>query len=179
MPPRTTGTSGERFLAALAIDQRTAIGACAALPAGRVGIIRAQFAVGGVAVDHRIHVAGGDAEKQVRFAEHLERFFRMPVRLRNDTDTKTLRLEQAADDGHTERRMVHIGIAGDDNDVAGIPAKRIHLRPGHGQEFSGAVTLRPVLRVVVEGCVGAGDGVGRHRCFPSLQPCYRKRLFSF
>ena len=47
----------------LAVDGDGAIGALACHIPGRVGIIVASLSIGGVMVDHRIHIAGGDAKK--------------------------------------------------------------------------------------------------------------------
>jgi hypothetical protein len=52
----------------------------------------------------------------------FERFRRSPVRLGDDADPEPLRFQQAANDRHAEAGMIDVGIAGDDDDVAGIPA---------------------------------------------------------
>jgi len=82
----------ERLAAALRVDQGRAVRPLAGHAAGRVGVVTADLPVRRVVVDHRIHVPGGDAEEQLRTAERLERFGRMPVRLGNDADAKALRL---------------------------------------------------------------------------------------
>jgi hypothetical protein len=112
----------------------------------RVGVVGADLAVGGVAIDHRIHVAGGDAEEQVRLAERPEIRFAecqsgwlmMPTR-------KPCAFEQAADQRHAEARVVDVGVAGDQDDVARIPAERVHFGARHGQEGRRAETAGPVL----------------------------------
>jgi hypothetical protein len=114
---------------------------------GRVGVVGARLAVGGVAIDHRIHVAGSHAEEQVRLAERLESPRRQPVRLADDADAKTLRFEQPADQRHAEARVVDVGVAGDQDDVAGIPAKLVHLGSRHRQERRRAETAGPVFPV--------------------------------
>ena len=139
---------GVGFLAALAVDQAGAVGALAGDAAGGVGVVGTDLTVGGVAVDHGVHVAGGDPEEQVRLAELHEVVLRAPVGLGDDPHAEALGLQQAADDGHAERRMIDVGIAGDDDDVAGIPAQLIHLFPAHGQEGGGPEALGPVLGVV-------------------------------
>jgi hypothetical protein len=113
----------------------------------RVGVVGTWLAVGGVAIDHRIHVAGSHAEEQVRLAERLESPGRQPVRLADDADTKTLRLEQTADQRHAEARVVDVGVAGDQDDVAGIPAELVHLGPRHWQERRRAETAGPEFAV--------------------------------
>jgi len=94
---------------------------------GGIGIVAANLAISGIAIDHRIHVTGGHAEEQVGFAEQLESFGRIPVGLGNDSHAVALRLQQAADDRHAEAGMIHIGIAGDDDDVAAVPAEQFHF----------------------------------------------------
>ena len=131
----------------LRIHDHAAVGARAGDAVRRIGVVAADPAIRGVAIHHRIHVAAGDAEEQVRPAEAHEVAGGMPVGLGDDPDAEALRLEHAADDGHAEARVVHVGVAGDDDDVAGIPAELVHLRPRHGQERRRAEPVGPVLAV--------------------------------
>jgi hypothetical protein len=57
-----------------------------------------------------------------------------PVRLRDDADAETLRFQQAPDQRHAEAGMVDIGIAGDQDDIATVPAQRVHFLLRHRQE---------------------------------------------
>jgi len=136
----------EGLLAALGVDQRGTVGALAADVARRVGVVAADLAIGRVAVDHRIHIAGRHAEEQLGFTERLEGFGRLPVGLRDDADAKALRLQRAPDHRHAEARVVDIGVAGDDDHVARIPAQRLHLGAAHRQERRGAEPLGPIGR---------------------------------
>src|SRR5690606_30442926 len=83
----------------------------------------------------------------------------LPVRLGNDAHAKALGLQQATDDGHAERRMVDVSVAGHDDDVAGIPAELIHLLPAHRQERCWPEAFGPVLGIVEEwfGCLHVSD----------------------
>ena len=137
------GRLRERFTCALRVHDHRTIRALAALAARRVGIVRADAPVGGVAVYHRIHVAGGDAEKKIRLAERCKRGGAAPIRLTDDTNSKPLRLQYPADQGHAETRVIHIGVAGHQNDVAGIPAQLVHFGARHGQKRRAAESLRP------------------------------------
>ena len=119
------------FFTALAVNQRGAIRTLATHVAGGIGIVVAQFAVSGIAVDHRVHVAGGDAEKQVRFAQTHEIFFIAPVRLRNDAHAKALRFQHAADNRHTKTWVIDIGVTTDNDHIAAVPAQLIHLFARH------------------------------------------------
>ena len=129
----------KRLAAALRIDDRGAVGPLAALAARRVAVVVAQPPVRRVAVDHGIHVAAGDAEEQVRPPQRRKRRRALPVRLCDDADPKPLSLQEPPDDRHAEARMVHIGIARDHDDVAGIPAKR---RPSRRATWAGTARCR-------------------------------------
>ena len=154
---------GIGLAAALRIDQRGTVRPLAGHVAGGIGIVAAQPAVGGVAVDHRIHVAGGDAEEQIRLAQRLEGLGALPVGLGDDADAETLRLEHAADDGHAEAGVVDIGVAADDDDVAAVPAQRLHLAAAHRQEGRRAEALGPIGAVAGQG-LGGGRGDGGCSC---------------
>jgi hypothetical protein len=142
--------------AALRVDDGAAVGPLAALAACRVGVVVAQPAVRGVAVDHRVEVAAGDAKEQGRPAQRLERLRRPPVRLRDDAHPEALGFEQPADDRHAEARMIHIGIASHQHDVAGIPTKRRHLGAAHRQERRRSSRTRPAAHQRCYGFLGAG-----------------------
>ena len=134
----------ESLAAALGIDDHRAVGPLVRLGVGRVGVVGADLAVGGVAVDHRIHVAGGDAEEQVRLAQRAEGVGRVPVGLADDADAEALRFQQAPDQRHAEAGMVDVGVAGDEDDVARIPAERVHFGARHGQERRSSSAARPL-----------------------------------
>ena len=170
------------FPGALAVDQHAAVGSLPAFAAGRVGIVAAHLPVRGVAVDHGVHVAGRDAEEQVGRPEHLEGVGALPVRLSDDADAETLGFQEPAHHCHAEARMVDVGVAGHDDDVAAVPAERVHLRPGHGQHRRRGKPLGPVLAVTEQRCwcLGAGlrfghsgSGVVRARSL-ALSPVTRR-----
>ena len=133
--------------AALAVDDGRAIGPLAADITGRVGVVAADLAVGRVAVDHGIHVARGHAPEQIGLAQDLERLGALPVRLRNDANAKALRFKHAPDHRHAKTRVIDVGVARHQNDVATVPAQQVHLGAAHGQEFGRAKTHCPVLAV--------------------------------
>ena len=105
----------------------------------------AQLTVGGIAVDHRVHVACGHTEEQVRFTQTHKVVFAVPVGLGDDPHAEALRFEHTATDGHAEARVVNVGIARDQNDIAAVPAQLVHLFPGHRQERRRSKAGRPVL----------------------------------
>ena len=58
-----------------------------------------------------------------------------------------LRLEDAPDDRHAEARVIDVGVACHEDDVAGIPAELIHLGARHRQEGCRAETVGPVFSI--------------------------------
>jgi len=141
---------GIGFTTALRIDQHRTIRTFAALGIRCIGIIRANLAVSRIAVDHGIHIAGRDTEIQIGLAQRLERLGRLPIRLRYDTDTKALRFQQTPDQGHAKTRVIDIGVAGHQNDVATAPAQGIHFGAAHGQDGSCTETFCPIRPVAID-----------------------------
>ena len=80
-------------------------------------------------VNHRIHVAGGNAEKQVRLAERLERLCRLPIGLGDHAHPETLRFQHSAYHRHAKTGVINVAVPGDDNDVATVPSQLLHLVP--------------------------------------------------
>ncbi len=136
---------GIGFSAALAIDDHRPVGPLAAFVVGGVSVVVAQAPIRGIAVDHRIHVARRDAEKQLWLPQGAERFGGIPVGLGDDPDPEALRFQQPADDRHAEARMIDVGVAGNQDDVAGIPTERIHFGVRHRQEGRDAEASGPVF----------------------------------
>ncbi len=143
----------KRLAHALRIDDHAAIRPLAALAMRCVRIVAPHAPVGRVAIHHRIHVAGRDAEEERWWPKRLEIARRTPIGLRDDTDAKALRLENAADDGHAEAWMVDVSIARHENHVALVPAERVHFLARHRQERRRREPVRPILAVPEElGC---------------------------
>jgi len=75
--------------------------------------------------------------------------------LGDDADAKSLGFQQTPHDCHAEASLIHIGIAGNDDDVATIPAEVVHFVAAHGQEWGRGELVRPVL-AVTENIFGCG-----------------------
>ncbi len=148
----------ERFACALRIDNDGAIRTLAAFAAGGIGVVATHPPIGGVAVNHRIHVSGGNAEEQVRTAKLGESRGAVPIGLGDHAHPEAVGLQHSAHYGHAKAWVVHVGVAGDHNDVAGIPAQRIHFRTGHGQKRGGTEALGPVLAVTRDVACGLHEG---------------------
>ena len=138
---------GIGFAAALAVNERGAVGPLAAHVARGVGVVGANFPIGRVAVDHRIHIASRHAPKQIGFAQGFERVGALPIGLGNDAHAKTLVFQHAANHRHAKAGVVDIGVAGDDDHIAAVPAELVHFCPAHGQHGRRAKACRPVLAV--------------------------------
>ena len=70
--------------------------------AGGVGIIRANFSIAGVAVDHRIHVAGRNTKIQIRLAQLHEVFCAVPIGLCDNSHSEALGLKRSSNDRHAK-----------------------------------------------------------------------------
>lgn len=136
--------AGEGFAGLLGVHGHGAVRTLVRLGVRGVGVVGADLAVGRIAVDHGVHIAGGNAEVQARLAQHAERFHVVPVRLGDDANAVALRFQQAADQGHAEARVVDIRVAGHQDDVALVPAQGVHFGAGHGKERRSRSTRRPL-----------------------------------
>ena len=123
MPPIMIGDVFIRLPATVGVDVHRAVRPLARRALRRVGIVGADFFIRGIAVDHGIHVAAGDAEKQIGFAEFLKIGGALPVRLRDDANPKALGFQHSAYHRHAEAGMIDIGIAGYQHNIAGIPTQ--------------------------------------------------------
>ena len=135
----------------LAVDQHAAVGALAPHTAWCVSVVTADFAVCGVTVDHGVHVARGHTIKQIGFAKRLKRLGTVPLGLGDDAYPEPLRFQHATNDSHAKTGVVHIGVAGDQNDVATVPAQLRHLGTAHWQKRRRAKPRCPVFAVTGQG----------------------------
>ena len=127
--------AGEGLAAALRIDDDGPVGPLPALAVGCVGVVVAQPLVGGVAVDHGVHVAARDAEVEGGLAERTEGLRGGPIGLREDAHAEALRLEEAGNECHAEAGVVDVGVARHQHHIAGLPAERPHLGRVGGEEL--------------------------------------------
>jgi hypothetical protein len=58
----------------------------------------------------------------------------LPVGLADDADAEALGFQQPADQRHAEAGMVDVGVAGDQDDIATVPAERVHLGGDMGRK---------------------------------------------
>ena len=98
----------ERLADEVAVDRDGAIGSVSLFTARGVGIGVATMLGHRVVVDHGVHVAGADEKAQARFAEHRDAGGVGPVGLADDAHFVAVRVEHAADDGHTKAGVVHV-----------------------------------------------------------------------
>ncbi len=148
--------AGEGLAGAVAVGQRGPVGAQADAAAGRVGVVVADFLVGGVMIDQRVHVAGADAEEEARPAELPPRFAGAPVGLGQHGNAEALGLQHANQDGGGEAGVVDVGVAADQDDVNVVPAAPPHLGAGHRRRRRGEAFVPE----------GQRQTAGGHETFP-------------
>jgi hypothetical protein len=103
------------------------------LAIGRVGVVVADLPIGGVVVDHRVHVARRDPEEESRPAEGPPGLAAPPVRLGEHRNTKPRRLEQPGEQPIGEARVIDVGVACHEHHVDLVPPPGEHLLAGHRQ----------------------------------------------
>ena len=130
MPADDDGHVAEGLPAALGVDDHRPVGAQPGPAVGRVGVVAADAPVAGVAVDHRVHVAGGDPPHQPGpaqggegSAERQSGWAMMPTRSPSASSRRPM-------SGRAEAGVVDVGVAGHQHDVAGRPAQGAPARPG-------------------------------------------------
>ena len=132
------GSVLERLTDEVAVDRDGTIGAVPLLATGGIGVGMATVLGHRIVVDHGVHVAGADQKAQARLTEHRDAGGVGPVGLADDAHLVAVRVEDAADDGHTKAGVVHVGVAADVDKVALVPAARIHVGAADGEELIAA-----------------------------------------
>lgn len=145
----------ERLADEVAVDRDGSVGTAPLLATGGIGIGVAAVLGHRIVVDHGVHVAGADQKAQARLTEHRDAGGVGPVGLADDAHFVAVRVEDAADDGHTKAGVVHVGVAADVDKVALVPAARIHVGAADGEELIAARAPGAGGRRL--GMLGAGD----------------------
>ncbi len=159
--------AGEGLTGQVGIDQTGAVGTRAGLAAGGVGIIVALFAEGRVVGQHGVQRARADAREKPGTAHDQQVIGRLPAGLGHDAHAETVGHQPAAQQHGPEGRVVHIGVAVDQQHVQFLPAQGLHLGAAHGQEAG--LTVHPrVLERLVAG-PGAGAGIAAIRGTPGTR----------
>ena len=121
---------GKEPLELASVNRRGVVGPLSRRRVRRVRIARPPFLARGVVVDHRIHVAAGNAEEEPR-PPAGEKVFEtagvVPTGLGNDPHLVPSGSEQAADQRHAERGMIDVRVSIDQDDVELLPAARFRL----------------------------------------------------
>ena len=86
------GDVGEGLAAALGVDRHGPVWASPGLSIGGVGVVGARLPIGGVVVDHGVHVASADAKEEVGWAEGSERGGIVPGGLVDDAHPEAVGL---------------------------------------------------------------------------------------
>ena len=92
-PFNTTQHNGHiriRLAATLAVNNGSSVWTLTTHVARCVGIVRSNLSIGGVPIDHGVHVARRHTPEQIGFAQSFERVSTLPIGLGNDAHSKTL-----------------------------------------------------------------------------------------
>ena len=137
---------GKGLSGAVAVNDDGAVGAAAALPAGGIEVVAAPLFGHGVVGDHRVEIAGVDQHGEARPAHGAEGVRRVPVGLGEDGDAEPRLFQHAADDRGAEGRMIHIGVARDQQKVIPVPAAGDQVVAADGQKVQAVGHQRFSLR---------------------------------
>ena len=80
-----------------------------------------------VVIHHRIHIPTGYKESKARFTVFCNAAFIFPVRLTDQPNFISIRLQKACDDRMPKRRMIHVGISGNIDKIQLFPASLLHI----------------------------------------------------
>lgn len=125
----------KRLADEVTVDRDGTIGAVPLLATRGIGVGVAAVLGHRIVVDHGVHVAGADEKAQARLAEHRDAGGVGPVGLADNAYLVTVCIKDAADDGHAKAGMVHVGVAADVDEVALVPAARVHVGAADGEEL--------------------------------------------
>ena len=145
----------KRLADEVAVDRDGTIGTAPLLATRGIGVGVAAVLGHRIVVDHGVHVAGADEKAQAWLAKHRDAGGVGPVGLTDNAHFVAVRVEDAADDGHTKARVVHVGVAADVDKVALVPAACIHVGAADGEELIAARSPGAGGRRL--GMLGAGD----------------------
>ena len=117
------------------VDDGGPVGAEAGLIPGGIGVVPAALFGHGVVGHHGVDVAAGDHHPQPGTTQGGEGGGVLPIRLGQHRHPVALGLQHPGDDGRTEGGVVHIGVAGDDEEIAVLPAAGPHICFGDREEL--------------------------------------------
>ncbi|MPM93735.1 hypothetical protein SDC9_140877 [bioreactor metagenome] len=126
----------------LGVDRQRMRRPLAGLAVFAVGVVMTFAPPGGVDIDHRIEIAGSDADGDRGRAHNGHRRRIVPIRLGDDAGAEAHAQQNPPDQGDAERGMIDIGVAGDQEHVQRIPAAALHLGARHRQERHGIIGKR-------------------------------------
>src|SRR5690606_37231458 len=108
-----------------------------------VSVVAARLLVACVVIDERIHVPPCHTKEHCGLSEFGESVRIVPIGLVEDPYAKPMVFEETPNQRHAETRMIHVGVAGHEDDVAGFPTEGVHLRARSRQKGRSAEALRP------------------------------------
>ena len=128
------GQAGKSPARQIGVYQAGPVGARARLTARGVGVIMALFAKGRVVGQQGIQRSGTDASEQARSAHDQQVVGIFPARLGHNACAIAVVDQPAGQQHAAEGRVIHIGVAGDEEHVQTVPAERVHFCCAHGHK---------------------------------------------
>ena len=109
------------------VHHRGMIRTLSGLSPRRISIVRPVFSGYKIMIHHGIHISGGNKKAQPWASKNGNAFFILPVRLGYDAHTVAVGFQDAADNGMSEGRVIHIGVAYDIDEIRLCNASLFHL----------------------------------------------------
>jgi hypothetical protein len=119
------------------IDYGCAVGTRTVFISRRIGIVMAEFAERRIMGQHGILCASGNANKKPGTSQTGNILGGVPAWLCDNADPVPSVGQKASQQRSPKRRMVHIGIACNQQDVHCVPAEVVHFPGCHGQKRGG------------------------------------------
>ena len=162
------GQAGKGPARQVGVYQAGPVGPRARLAAGGVGIVMAFFTKGRVMGQQGVQGSGADAREQAGPPHGQQVVGAVPAGLGHQAGAEAVMDQPARQQHAAEGRMVHIGVAVDQQHVQFVPAQGEHFFAGHGQKAGlGRGCRSSRTSWMAQSCrmVGPGRGICRIRHF--------------
>ena len=137
------GCAGESLSHTVGVNDNRPVGALARLAAGSIVILGSPALCHRIVSHHGVNVARVDEHAVPGLAHGKEILGTVPVGLGQDGHPETGLFQRPGDDRRAKRRVIHIGIAGDQQKIIIIPAPGHHVLPVDGQKLFTCVHKKP------------------------------------
>ena len=130
-PTENDRDSRKCFPSALTVNRRGPIRSHSNFTARSIRVDIPNFTIRGIVVHHGIHISRIHGKTETRTTKLSPRVARFPVRLRDNRDSKAVRLKPSSQKRCRERRMIDVTVARNKYHIHLIPASRGNFLYGH------------------------------------------------